>query len=152
MKITSILIVPLYLLGLLVGCATLEQRAQKLFDQGKYEEILTTYPTLPIAKRARDKIAERLLAEGKYEEILAKYSDTPSLQEAIDKIAEKMVADTAYMNKSEREGLEIEATNRAAWTLYHSGRIDELIAKYPQTLAGIKARWKRAQAEKYQAK
>ena len=53
----------------LIGCSP-EDRARKLMEKGKYEEILNDpkMKDLPIAKEARVKYADKLLANGKFEE------------------------------------------------------------------------------------
>jgi hypothetical protein len=151
MKRTVAIIAILTAIGLVLsGCASPEQRAQKLFDQGKYEEILQKYPDLPIAKQAKDKVAEKLLAEGKYDEILANYSDTPSVTEATNKIAEKMVADKKYdevLAKYPNTPVANMARNALADQLYNDKKFDELVAKYPNTPAGMKARNEMAKPE-----
>lgn len=151
MKRTVSIIAILAVLGLVLGgCASPEQRAQKLFDQGKYEEILTKYADLPIAKQAKDKVAEKLLAEGKYEEILAGYSDTPSVGEATNKIAEKMVAEKKFdevLAKYPNTPAANMARNAVADQLFAEKKIDELVAKYPNTQAGMKARNELAKTE-----
>jgi hypothetical protein len=144
MKRTVAVVALLTIIGfVLFGCATPEQRAQKLFDTGKYEEILQKYPDLPIAKQAKDKVAEKLLAEGKYDEILANYADTPSLQEATNKIAEKLVNEKKFdevLAKYPNTPAANTARNMLAEQLYNDKKVDELVQKYPNTPAGMKAR------------
>jgi len=151
MKRLIAVIAMLAVVGLLLGgCATPEQRAQKLFDKGNYEEILAKYPDLPIAKQAKDKVAEKLLAEGKYDEILAKYADTPSATDATNKIAEKLVAEKKFdevLAKYPNTPAANAARNALADQLYNDTKIDELIQKYPNTPAGMKARNEMAKTE-----
>lgn len=151
MKRTLSVIAILAVIGLVLGgCASPEQRAQKLFDQGKYEEVLKKYADQPVAKQAKDKVAEKMLAEGKYEEILANYADTPSVNEATNKLAEKMFADKKFDEVVARYP-NTPAANMArqalADQLYADKKIDELVAKYPNTQAGIKARSELAKVE-----
>jgi|GEM_PF-3708626 len=96
----------------LAGCSTPEQRAQKLFDQGKYEDVVSRYPDLPLAQQAKDKIAEHLLAEGRYADVLAQYPDSPSAAQAQDKLAEE---------------------------LFNQGKYSEVIAQYPESPAAAQA-------------
>jgi len=144
MKRTVAVIAALIVVGLFLGgCASPEQRAQKLFEQGKYEEILAKYPDQPIAKQAKDKVAEKLVQEGKYEEVLANYSDTPSAAEATNKIAEKLVGEKKYdevLAKYPNTPAANMARNAIADQLYNDKKVDELIQKYPNTPAGMKAR------------
>ncbi|HEY3294033.1 MAG TPA: hypothetical protein VGL38_01190 [bacterium] len=47
------------LLGfLLIGCASKEQKAQKLFDQGQYEEVIQSYPDVAISTLARKRLQQ----------------------------------------------------------------------------------------------
>lgn len=151
MKRTLSVITILAVIGLVLGgCASPEQRAQKLFDQGKYEEILAKYQDLPIAKQAKDKVAEKMLAEGKYEEILANYADTPSAAEATNKIAEKMVAEKKFedvLKLYPNTPAANMARNELANQLYADKKIDQLVAQYPNTQAGVKARDEMAKTE-----
>jgi hypothetical protein len=151
MKRTVAIIAILAVFGLVLGgCASPEQRAQKLFDQGKYEEVLAKYPDQPIAKQAKDKVAEGLVKAGKYEEVLANYADTPSVTEATNKIAEKMVADKKYdevLAKYPNTPAANMARNALAEQLYTDKKFDDLVAKYPNTPAGMKARNELAKTE-----
>jgi hypothetical protein len=144
MKRTVAVIAALIVVGLFLGgCASPEQRAQKLFEQGKYEEILAKYPDQPIAKQAKDKVAEKLVQEGKYEEVLANYSDTPSAAEATNKIAEKMVADKKYeevLVKYPNTPAANMARNAIADQLYNDKKLDELINKGQVAPAGSEER------------
>ncbi len=143
MKRTVVIIAALAFVGLLLmGCASPEQRAQKLFDQGKYEEVLAKYPDQPIAKQAKDKVAEKMVAEGKYEEVLANYSDTPAAAEATNKIAEKMFTDKKFdevIAKYPNTPAANMARQTLAQQLYDDKKFDEVIAKYRNTPAGMKA-------------
>jgi len=151
MKRTISVIAILAVIGLVLGgCASPEQRAQKLFDQGKYEEVLKKYADQPVAKQAKDKVAEKMLAEGKYEEILANYADTPSVNEATNKIAEKMVADKRFddvLKMYPNTPAANMARNALAEQLFADKKMDELVAKYPNTQAGMKARTEMAKVE-----
>jgi hypothetical protein len=82
---------------MLIGCSP-EDRARKLMEKGKYEEILNDpkMKDLPIAKEARVKYADKLLANGKFEEIWNKYRDTPAAIQAKSKIAQQYFRDRKY--------------------------------------------------------
>jgi hypothetical protein len=128
---------------LVAACATPEQRAQKLFDQGKYEEVLAKFPNLPIAQNAKAKIAEKLCDEGKYEEVLANYSDTPAAEVAKEKLAENLFAEGKYMEVCQMypgTNAAKQAENKIAEKLYNDKNFDELIAKYGNTPFGMKAK------------
>ncbi len=53
-----------------------EMLAENLLKEGKYEELLKTYPDSKVANEAKTKLAEALLEEGKLEEVIAKYPET----------------------------------------------------------------------------
>jgi hypothetical protein len=154
MQVVAVLLV----VGLVVlGCASPEQRAQKLYDQGKYEEVIAKYPDQPIAKQAHVKIAENLLAEGKYEEVLANYADTPSKAEAENKLAEQLYNDKKYDEvlakypNTPAANMSRNALADALWADYEKSKDDkkrdELVAKYPNTTSGLKARNELAKTE-----
>lgn len=151
MKRIFTIITLLAILGLVLGgCATPEQRAQKLFDQGKYEEILTKYKDLPIAAQAKAKVAEQMLAEGKYQEILDNYADTPSVAEATNKLAEGLVNEKKFndvLAKYPNTPAANVARQALAEQLYAEKKFDELVMKYPNTPAGMKARTEAAADE-----
>ena len=151
MKRSFQVVAVLLVVGLVVlGCASPEQRAQKLYDTGKYEEVVAKYPDQPIAKQARVKIAEKLVVEGKYEEVLANYADTPSKTEAENKIAEKLYGEKKYDEvlakypNTPAANMSRNAMADMLWADWEKSKDekkrDELVAKYPNTTAGMKAR------------
>jgi hypothetical protein len=138
------------LLILFIGCsASPEERAQKLYNQGKYEEIIAQYPTLPIAKLARGHIAETLLNEGKYEEVIERYADTPSATHALSKLAEKKKAEGTYDDfvRDFLKGPPCADPPSCAEQLYQQGKFNELIKTYPDTPAGLRIRTEKAKTE-----
>lgn len=147
LSVVSVLMIIALIAG---GCASPEQRAQKLFDAGKYEEIMTKYANLPIAAQAKEKIAEKLLGEGKFDEVLAKYADTKFAPEAKNRTAAKLVSEKKYdevLAKYADTPAANEARNMVAQQLFDAKKTDELVAKYPNTPAGIKARNEMAMTE-----
>jgi predicted aldo/keto reductase-like oxidoreductase len=55
MKIVNIILILLF--GILItSCASPQQRAQKLYDYQRYEELVSKYGDLPIADKAREKL------------------------------------------------------------------------------------------------
>ncbi|HEY3296672.1 MAG TPA: hypothetical protein VGL38_14670, partial [bacterium] len=149
MKRTVAVIAALAVIGLLLGgCASPEQRAQKLFDQGKYEEVLAKYPTTPVATQAKDKVAERLFNEGKYDDVVKTYGQTsfgPKAQTAMDDAAAKKMLDAKDFNgvltRYPNSQAAAQARNALADQLYADKKNwDELINKYPNTPAAMKAK------------
>ncbi|MFH1010588.1 MAG: hypothetical protein V1784_05075 [bacterium] len=140
---------------LVVACATPEQRAQKLFEQGKYEEVLAKFPNLPIAQKAKAKLAERLIEEGKYEEVLADYADTPSAYVAKEKLCEKLLAEGKFdecVQKYPGARAAKEAENKIAEKLYADKNCDLLLQKYGYTSAGMKYKNEKGTEEYNKAK
>jgi len=64
-------------LWLICGCSSPEEKAQQLFGQGKFEEVVQKYPDTKVAEQAKEKLAENLYNEGKYDEVLKSYAQTP---------------------------------------------------------------------------
>jgi TolA-binding protein len=101
----------------LPGCSTPEQKAQKLFSEGKYEEVVARYPDLPVAQLAKDKLAEALFNEGDFAGVIENYPDSP---------------------------FAAQARNRLADALYQEGKYEEVIAQYPDSPAAKLAQEKLA--------
>lgn len=101
----------------ILGCASPQQRAQKLYDAGKYEEVVVKYSNEPTAagvvQQSKDKIAERWLAEQRYQAVLDTFPNSPSAREARIRLAEQLLQQKRYQ---------------------------EAIQKYPETQAAAQAR------------
>jgi hypothetical protein len=95
-KTLTIAITLAVLVGLLLalGCQSPAAKAQKMFNEGKYEEIITLYANDPnmsaIVGQAKEKIAEKWVTEGKYDSVLAIYPETAAAKEAMNKKAEQL--------------------------------------------------------------
>lgn len=151
MKRLIAVVATLALIVLIVGgCATPEQRAQKLFDTGKYQEVLDKYADQPIAKQAREKMAEQMVTEGKFQEVIDNFEDTPAAQEAKNKLAEQLLTEKKYdeiLQKYPNTPAANMARNAMADMLYAEKKIDELVKMYPNTPAGVKAKNELAKVE-----
>jgi len=82
--------------GLLwLGCSSPQQKAQKLYDAGQYEEVVAKYSNEPTAsavvQQSRDKIAEKWLAEGRYQAVVDTFPNSPSAREARIELAKRQV-------------------------------------------------------------
>jgi len=53
----------LAMLMLLTGCMTDTWKAQKMFEKGRYSDVIKFYPDLPIAEKARVKLREAFVAD-----------------------------------------------------------------------------------------
>jgi len=149
MRIVTRLLLACSLLWLL-GCATPAERAEKLYQEGKFEEVLQRYPQEPAAGKAKEALATRLLKAGEYERVIAEFKDTPVLHEARVKRAEQLLEqnqiDEILANFSDTPAA-IRAREKAAQALYDAGRVTEAARDYPQTSAGQLARTELARAE-----
>jgi hypothetical protein len=84
----------------LVGCASPQDKAQKMFNAAQYEELVAKYGSDPqlagLVSQAKEKLAEKLLAEGKFQSILEMYPETAVAKEAKNKIAEGLLAEKKF--------------------------------------------------------
>lgn len=143
-------IISLVALLLLLGCATPTERAEKLYKEGKYEEVLSRYPQEPAAIKAKEALASKLLKEGAYEKVMADFGDTPMAFEARVRFAEQLLSEGKFeevMQKYHDTPAAIKAREQAAQALYDAGRISEAARDFPQTPAGSVAREELARAE-----
>ena len=92
------------------GCSSPITKAQKLYNEGKYEEVIAQYGSDPnvaaVVIQAKEKLAEKLLMEGKYAVVVEMYPETAAAKEARNKLAEQLFLQKHYA---------------------------EVIAKYPET-------------------
>ncbi|MCB1060806.1 MAG: hypothetical protein KDB65_11280 [Calditrichaeota bacterium] len=133
-----------------LGCATPAERAEKLFKEGKYEEVMERYPQEPAAGKAKEALATKLLKEGDYERVMKDFADTPMAYEARVRFAEKLVEDGKFeevLDNYSDTPAAIKAREQAAQALFDAGRISEAARDYPQTPAGSRARDELARAE-----
>jgi hypothetical protein len=145
---SSIALVALFLF--VMGCATPAERAEKLYKEGKYEEVMERYPQEPAAAKAKEALATKLLKDGEYERVMKEFADTPMAYEARVRFAEKLLTDGKFeeiLDNYSDTPAAIKAREQAAQALYDAGRISEAARDYPQTPAGSAAREELARAE-----
>jgi hypothetical protein len=80
--------------------------AEKLFNEGNYDEIIKNYSDTPAAYRARQTKAQRLFDAGDYQAVIDQFAKSPLAVQA-----EQIVSDS----------------------LYNIGAYDDLIAKFPES-------------------
>jgi hypothetical protein len=118
-KILIIVVIAAVLAGLIlaIGCTSPASKAQKMYNEGKYEEVIVKYGSDPsmaaIVTQAKEKLAEKMVTEGKYEAVIQMYPETAAAGEARNKLAEQ---------------------------LFLAKKYDEVIAKYPETTWAAQAR------------
>ncbi len=86
--VTSLLVV------LAVGCSSPMEKAQKLFNDGKYEEVIAQYGSDPnvavVVTQAKEKLAALWVTQGKYDSVLIRFPETAAAKDARNKLAEQM--------------------------------------------------------------
>lgn len=134
----------------ILGCATPAERAEKLYEEGKYEEVMERYPQEPAAGKAKEALATKLLKEGAYERVMSEFADTPMAYEARVRFAEKLLDEGKFeeiLDNYSDTPAAIKAREQAAQALFDAGRVSEAARDYPQTPAGSAAREELARAE-----
>lgn len=90
---TGLVVMALFVV-LAVGCSSPMEKAQKLFNEGKYEEVLTLYGSDPnvaiVVTQAKEKLAAQMVTEGKYDSVLIRFPETAAAKDARNKLAEKL--------------------------------------------------------------
>lgn len=137
-------------LFLMLGCASPTERAEKLFEDGKYEEVLERYPQEPAADKAKQALAAKLLKDGQYQRVFTEFKGTAMAVEARVRYAEELLKqgkqDEVLADFGDTPAA-IRAREMAAQALYDAGRVTEAARDYPQTPAGGRAREELARAE-----
>jgi len=103
MKKTWIILALTIIAGLyLLGCSSPQQKAQKLFSAGQYEQVVTQFGSDPscagLVADSKEKLAEKMMADGKYAAVVEMYPDTKAAQEAKNKLAEQLFADGKFQD------------------------------------------------------
>lgn len=84
----------------LAGCGNNQTRAQRLYDAGRYDEVVARYGSDPAAQdvvaKARDKIADGLLQAGRYQAVIDSFPQTNAAKEAMNKLADQMFQERRY--------------------------------------------------------
>lgn len=147
---SALILIALSLTMIVAACATPAERARKLFDDGKFEEVVAKYPEEPIAQQARAALAAKLLKDGDIDRVLKEFSDTPSVREAKNRKAQQLLdagqIDEILKNFADTPA-SIQAREKAAQALYDAGRITECARDFQNTQAGQLARNELARAE-----
>lgn len=137
------------------GCQSRATSAQKLYDQGKYEEVVKQYSDLEIARRAHAKQADKLLEAKQYDVVLKDYADTRAAYQARLDLADQMVKEGRYQAVIDAYPGTPAATmakERLADSLYKAGDYDALIARFGDTPQATQVKEQRSQDELNAAK
>lgn len=150
---SRILVVVLLML-LVMGCATKEQQAQKLFDQGRYEEIVQNYPNLPVAKTALDMVRQRAVADSLSRARLAEADSLARVQKAEAEAALRAQAladsnDTYFESvKDVQKNLDRIRMLETDYVIVNSGRgdawLEENYRKLSTELSDVLFKWDKA--------
>ena len=124
---------------LLTGCENSATKAQKLFSQGQYQQVIDKYPDTQFARRAEAMLAEQLLGEGKYSEVIEQFPNTPAAHTA--KLAEAQALFDAGDYEAVIEGfpnttLAEQSERVLSDSLYAAEAYDELLEKFPNSAKG----------------
>jgi transposase len=130
------------------GCQSRAASAQKLFEQGKYEDVLKQYPDLEIAQRAHVKLADKYLEAKQYDVVLKDYADTRAAYQARLDLADQMVKAGRYqavLDSFPGTPAATMAKETLADSLYKAGAFDLLIARFPDTPQATQLKEQRSQ-------
>ncbi len=137
------------------GCQSRAASAQKLYDQGKYEEVVKQYPDLEIARRAHAKLGDKFLQAHQYDVVLKDYADTRAAYQARLDLADQMIKAGRYqavVDSFPGTPAATIAKERLADSLYKAGNYDLLIAKFGETPQATQVKEQRSQEELAAAK
>jgi len=118
------------------GCSSRAASAQKLFDSGDYQKVVSSYPDLEVARRAHAKLAEQLLQKKDYSEVLRNYTDTPSAYKARLELAQVLFDQGKYqalLDSFPQSPLAVTAKGKLADSLVAAGQADKVLIWYPDT-------------------
>jgi hypothetical protein len=138
------------LLFLSTGCTNRAASAQKLFDQGEYQQVINKYPDLEVARRAHAKLAEELLQKKDYSAVLRDYADTPAAFKAKVELAQRLYDEGKYqavLDSFPQSPVAAAAKEKLSDSLYAAGDYDKLIAWYPETVKAKQVKEDRAKVE-----
>jgi outer membrane protein assembly factor BamD (BamD/ComL family) len=125
----------IFLLGSL-GCSNRPAAAQKLFDQGEYQQVVDKYPELEIARRAHAKLGELALQQKNYNAVLKDFWDTPAAYQAKMLLAQAMFDQGRYralLDSFPQSPLAVQAKEKLADSLYALGQLDVVVQMYPES-------------------
>ena len=138
-----------------VGCQGRATSAQKLFDQGKYEDVIKRYPDLEIAHRARVKMADKLLEDKQYDVVITQYADTRAAYQARIELAKQAFNQGKYqfvIDSFPTTPVAKSAREKLADSLFQAGNFDQLIVKYPDTPQALQVKEKMSKEDLDKAK
>jgi len=126
----------LAVLILVLGCSSPLQKAQKLFNEGKYEEVIAQYGSDPnvatVVTQAKEKLAEKMVADGKYAAVLELYPETAAAKAAMEKLAEQLFNEKKYAEV-------IAKYPETTWAVQAKAELDKQAAAAPEVVAKEKA-------------
>jgi hypothetical protein len=132
------------MLVLLFGCSSPAAKAQKMFNEGKFQEIITQFGNDPnvstIVAQAKEKLASQWVTEGKYDSVLAMYPETMAAKDAKEKLAEQLFNNKQYTDV-------IAKYPETSWATKAKAELDKQAANPPGGVSAAKE--KAAQAELY---
>ncbi len=143
----SVALTTIALMATITGCASPEEKAGKLYATGKYEEVISLYPSSAAADSARAKRAEILFKEKKYGEVIVAYRAYPLCERWVRK-AQDSLASVLFLDK-DYHGILIRfpestyadtARNSLAEDLYRARKYADVLTIYPNSPAAAKVK------------
>jgi thioredoxin-like negative regulator of GroEL len=109
MRHAVILLLALAAAGLILsGCDSAQQKAKRLYEQGKYEEVLAQFNDDPSAAEyvdaARKVLGEKLLADKDYDGYLELHEGSPLAAKARERVAEELFKEGRYQEVLDQYG------------------------------------------------
>ncbi len=120
----------------LLGCSSPQQKAQQLFNNAQYQELIEKYPDADpaLVAQAKDSLAAPLFNEGNYQGVIEQYPESAFAEQAKAKIAE------AEMAQKETDAGALLATAAQEKDKAKQGEIYQKVCNdYPGTQAAAKA-------------
>lgn len=118
------------------GCSGRAASAQRLFDNGEYQNVIDKYPDLEVARRAHAKLAEQLLQKKYYSAVMRDYADTPAAYKARLELAQSLFDEGKYqvlLDSFPQSSLAASAKSKLADSLIAAGQPDKVVALYSDT-------------------
>ncbi len=142
--IAVVLLLALAGLILVLGCSSPAAKAQKMFNDGKYQELIAQFGNDPnvsaVVAQAKEKLAAQWVSEGKYDSVLALYPQTAAAKDAKEKLAEQL------FNAKDYAGV-IAKYPETSWAAKAKAELDKQAAATPPAGGVSPAKEKAAQAE-----
>lgn len=83
-----------------IGCASPQSRAEKMYEAGQYQQVIERYGNDPnlsdVVNKSREKVAQGLYEAGRYQAVVDSFPNTSVARDARNKLAEGLLVDRRY--------------------------------------------------------